>query len=173
MNGPPQKPTSACSGASARTHEPHRLEDERHRLLGIGHAQPLDVGHRPHRLRDDRPHALDEVDVDPHPEDREHDVREHHGRVDAVHAHRLERHLGAQLGLTADLEQRVPLADLAVAGQRAPGLAHEPDGRPLDGLEASRSDQQRGHYNWAASWSSIRRKRSDATASAAIATPNA
>ena len=60
----------------------------------------------------------------------------------------------------------VPLADLAVPGQRATGLAHEPDGRPLDGLEASRSDQQRGHYNWAASWSSIRRKTSDATASA-------
>ena len=47
-------------------------------------------------------------------------------------------------GWRHDLEEAVPLADLAVAGQRAPGLPHEPDGRPLDRLEASRSDQQAG-----------------------------
>ena len=62
-------------------------------------------------------------------------------------AHRLERDLGAQLRPAADLEEAVPLADLAIAGQRAAGLPHEPDGRPLDRLEASRSDQQRGHYS--------------------------
>ncbi len=160
-------------GSERGAHEPHRVEDERHGLFRVGHTQALHVRHRPHRLRDDRPHALDEIDVDAHPEDRKHDVREHHRRVDAVRAHRLERDLRAELRLAADLEQRVPLPDLAVAGQRPPGLAHEPDRRPLDGLLASRSDQQRCHYNWAASWSSMRRKRSDATASAAIATPNA
>ena len=35
------------------------------------------------------------VDVDAHSDDREHDVREHHGRVDVVSPHRLERYLGA------------------------------------------------------------------------------
>ena len=61
-----------------------------------------------------RADALDELDVDPHPEDRGHDVREHHGRVDVVAAHRLQRHLGAELGRVGDLEECVLLADRAV-----------------------------------------------------------
>ena len=77
-----------------------------------------------------------------------------------------------QLGLPADLEQAVPLADLPIAGQRSTRLAHEPDGRPLDGLPPSRSDQQRLHYNCAASWSSSRRKIKAATASAMKPTTN-
>ena len=102
----------------------------------------LDVGLGPHRLRDDGADVLDQLHVDAHPEHREHDVREHHGRVDAVGAHGLQRDLGAELGLPADLEQRVLLADLAVPRQRPSGLAHEPDGGPLDGLQASRSDEK-------------------------------
>ena len=43
MNGPPQKPTTACSGASSRAHDPDRLEHRRERLLRVGDAQPLDV----------------------------------------------------------------------------------------------------------------------------------
>src|SRR5207342_1716365 len=91
----------------------------------------------------DRPDVLDELDVDPHPENREHDVREHHRRVDAVCAHRLERHLGAELRLAADLEQAVPLAQLAVLRQRAAGLAHEPDGRPFYRLTARSAYEKR------------------------------
>ena len=92
----------------------------RQRLLGLGHAQPLDVGARARSAASTTgPDALDELDVDAHAEDRRHDVGEQHGRVDAVPAHRLERHLRAELGLRDDLEERVPLADLAVLGQRA------------------------------------------------------
>ena len=58
-------------------------------------TQPADVLHPPDRTVDDGADALDELDVDPHPEDRGHDVREHHRGVDVVSAHRLERHLGA------------------------------------------------------------------------------
>ena len=69
MNGPPQKPTTACSGSSSRADDPDRLEDRRDRLLRIGHAQPLDVGERLRSgSRDDRPDALDELDVDAHAE---------------------------------------------------------------------------------------------------------
>ena len=50
----------------------------------------------------------------PHRDDRGHDVREHHRGVDVVPAHRLQRHLGGQLGRAVDLEERVLLADLAV-----------------------------------------------------------
>ena len=100
------------------THEPDGLEHERHRLLRLRHPQPPHVLERLDRPLDDRPDVLDELDVDAHPEDGQHDVREHHRRVDAVRLDRLERHLGAQLGLPADLEQRESLPDLAVAGQR-------------------------------------------------------
>ena len=61
-------------------------------------------------------------------------------------AHRLQRHLGAELGRAADLEEVVALAQRAVLGQRATCLAHEPHGRPLDGLAPRRADEQRrGH----------------------------
>ena len=112
------------------------------------------------RLLDDRADPLDEIDLDPHPEHRQHDVGEHDRRVDAVDAYGLEGHLGAELGLAANLEQAVALANLAVAGKGAAGLPHEPDGRSLDRLEASSPDEKRrAHYNWAASWSSTRRKK--------------
>ena len=111
MNGPPQKPTTAFSAGSSRTHEPHRLEHVRERFLGIG-AQTLDVRARCASAASiDRPDAFDELDVDAHRDDRGHDVGEHHGRVDAVPAHRLEGHLGAELRRAGELEERVPLAD--------------------------------------------------------------
>ena len=145
MNGPPQKPTTACSGSSSRAHDPDRLEQRRERLVRLGHPQPLDVGERPHRLRDHRADALDELDVEAHAEHRRHDVGEHHGRVDAVAAHRLQRHLGAELGRVRDLPEGVPLANRAVLGQRAARLAHEPDGRALDRLAPGGADEERFH----------------------------
>ncbi len=51
---------------------------------GLGHDQALDVGERLDRLGDDRPDVLDQLHVDAHPEDGQHDVGEHHRRVDAV-----------------------------------------------------------------------------------------
>ena len=116
--------------------DPDCLEDERHRILRLRHAKARDVVERLDRPLDHRPDVLDELDVDAHPEDRKHDVREHHGRVHPVRLDRLERHLRAELRPPADLEEAVALPDRAVAGQRAAGLAHEPDGRPLDGLAA-------------------------------------
>ena len=83
-------------------------------------AQPLDVGGRPDRLGDHRPDVLDELDVDAHPEQRQHDVGEHHGRVDVVPPHRLERHLGAQLGRLADLEERVRFRISRYSGSERP-----------------------------------------------------
>ena len=80
------------------------------------------------------------------PEHRRDDVGEEHGRVHAVPPHRLERHLGAELGRVRDLEERVALAQSAVLGQRAAGLAHEPHRRALDLLAPQRADEERvGH----------------------------
>ena len=76
--------------------EANGLEHERHRL-SLGHAEPLDVPEAGDRLSHDRADAVDELD-DPHADHRQHDVGEHHRRVDTVTALGLERHLGAELG---------------------------------------------------------------------------
>ena len=89
------------------------------------------------------PDALDEPDVDPHPEHRGHDVREHHGRVDVVAAHRLQGHLRAQLGRMGDIEERVLLADGAIFRKRPARLAHEPHRRPLDFLAPRGAHEKR------------------------------
>ena len=57
--------------------------------------------------------------------------------------HRLQRHLGAQLGGVGDLEERVSLADGAILGKRAARLAHEPHRRPLDVLAPGGADEKR------------------------------
>jgi len=117
------------------------VEDEGHRLFGIGHPELLDGGARAHRVGDDRADVLDKIDVDPHADHRQHDVREHHGRVDVVAAHRLQRHLGAELRLVADLEERVRLPNLAVLRQRPARLAHEPDRRAINRLTLAGPDE--------------------------------
>ena len=131
-----------------RPDEPDRLEHRREGLLDVRHVEPLDVCGAPDRPVDDRADALDELDVEPHPDDRGHDVREHDGRVDAVAPHRLERHLGAELGLARDLEEGVALADHAVLRQRSPRLAHEPDGRAFDALAPRGADEKRIGHPW-------------------------
>ncbi len=127
--------------------EAHGLEHRLERLLGIGDVESRDVRGAPDRALDDRADALDELDVDPHAEDGSHDVREQHRRIDAVAPHGLEGHLGAQLGRPRDLEERVALADRAILGERAPGLAHEPHRGALDRLPARGTDEKRGDHD--------------------------
>ena len=142
---PAEEADDRLLGRELAAHDADRLEDRRERLLRVGDAQLLDRRERAHRLAHHRPDALDQLDVEAHRDDRGHDVREHHGRVHAVPAHGLERHLGRQLRRLVDLEERVPLADRAVLGQRAPGLPHEPHRRPLDGFTPRGADEQRFH----------------------------
>ncbi len=60
-------------------------------------------------MRDHWPHVFDQLEVDAHATQRQHDVGEHHRRVDAEAPHRLESDLGAELWLGDDLRQRVAL----------------------------------------------------------------
>ena len=53
----------------------------------------------------------------PMPENRGHDVGEHHGSVDVMAPHRLQRHLGAQIGRMRDVEECVLLAEGAILGK--------------------------------------------------------
>ncbi len=130
-------------GLELGPHEPHRLEDRRRPLLRLGDPEPLDLLCRIDPLFHHRPDALDELHVDAHPEDGRHDVGEEDGGVDAVPAHRLQRHLRAELGGSGNLEEAVLLSQRAVLGQRAAGLPHEPDRRPLGRLAPQRANEKR------------------------------
>src|SRR5207249_11646217 len=84
------------------------------------------------------------------------DVGEQHRGVDVVTLYRLERHLGAELGCPRELEERVPLAERAIFGERAPGLPHEPDRRALDLLAPESAHQKRlGHNQSVGTTSSV------------------
>src|SRR5262249_42303167 len=111
-----------------------------------GDEGSCDVGGCPDGRLEEGADAFDQLDVDAHPDDREHDVGEHHRRVHAVRADGLERHLRAELGLVDDLEEAVALAQSAVLGERAARLTHEPDRRPLDSFAPARAHEKRlGH----------------------------
>src|SRR3954469_18050299 len=123
-----------------------RLEDAR---VWLSRPQRLDVGAGGNGPFDDRADTLDELDVDAHPEDRRHDVREENGCVDVVAPHRLERHLRAKLRRLRHLEERVVLSNRPVLRKRAARLAHEPDRRTLDRLGARDADEKRlGHATY-------------------------
>ncbi len=134
MNGAPQKPTTACSGRKFATHDRDRFEQRGERLFRLGHAQPLDRGESSDRICDDGPDPFDELDVEPHSDHRGHDVGEHHGRVDAVPEHGLQRHLGTELRRVRDLPERVARPHRPILGQRPSSLPHEPHRCALDRL---------------------------------------
>ena len=143
MNGPPQKPITAWSGAQLAPHEPDRLEDQRRVSSGSARASRSTSARRPDRLRDDRADVLDELDVDAHAEHREHDVGEHHGRVHVVAATGWSVTSAQSSGWPTTSKSPCRVADLAVLRQRAARLAHEPDRRPLDRLAPRGADEER------------------------------
>ena len=107
-------------------HLANRGDDLRRSLLPIRHSQPVDVARAVDWMCNHRTHVLDELEVDAHAVQRQHDVGEHHRRIDSEPAHRLQSHLGAELRLGHDFGQRPALAHLAVLGQRTTRLAHQP-----------------------------------------------
>ena len=133
-------------GGELAAHDPDRLEQRRERLVGIGHAQALDVGERAHRrLRS------------PGRRPRRARRRAPMPRTGVMMSANITaastpwRRTGCSVtsaqssGVLRDLQERVPLADRAVLGQRAARLAHEPDRRALDRLAPGGADEQRLH----------------------------
>src|SRR5450759_370728 len=100
--------------------------------LARRHHQCLDVGRRTNGPGDDRTDVLHELELDAHAPQWKHDVREHHGGVDAQAADRLQGHLGAKLRLSDDVDKGPPFAELSIFGQRSPCLAHERQRRDVD-----------------------------------------
>jgi hypothetical protein len=72
---------------------------------------------------------LRELYRQPHRLERDQQIGEQDRGVEAETPDRLQRHLGGQRGVLAQLQERHALADLAVLGEVAPRLAHHPQRR--------------------------------------------
>ena len=89
---------------------------------------------RADRLVDDGAFAGEELEGQAHDFERQQEVGEDDGGVDAEDFGGGDGDFGGELRLPADFEERMVLADGPVLGHVAAGLAHEPDGRAVDGL---------------------------------------
>ena len=115
-------------------------------FAGRARLQPIYIWLRANRVIDHRADAVHELQFHAQPKgDGEHDVGEEDGAVHAEAAHRLQSDFGAELGVLADGEEVVRLADLSILGQRSPRLAHEPDWPPVDDF-AARGAHQAGRH---------------------------
>ena len=133
--------------------------------------RPVDVGGGPDGSADDRPLARLEIKRDTHRGEWQQQVREEDGGVDVEPFDRLQRHLRGQLRLSADFEQRVPRADVAVLGHVTAGLSHEPDRGLVDRLVAAGTEKAIVHARNRTLGASVLAFRSGAAGRAARAMP--
>ncbi len=122
-------------------YEPDRVEHVAERLARLEDLQPIHVGGRAERAFDRRTLAVHEVEGHAHRLERQQQIREEDGRVHLDGAHGLQCDLGGQLGRSAEVEQRVALAQRAVLRHVAAGLAHEPDRRGVHRLAPARQEE--------------------------------
>ena len=112
----------------------NRFEHVRERFARLEALQPIDVGFGAQRIFDRRPFAAHEVERNAHRLERQEQIGKQNRRVDVDAAHGLQRDDRRELGRAADVEQRVPAADLAVLRHIAAGLPHEPHRRAIHRL---------------------------------------
>ena len=87
------------------------------------------------------PFAGTEADAEPHGERHHENVGEHDGRVERVAIERLERGARRQFRVLAHVPEAVLGAQCAIARQITAGLAHEPDGGPVERIAAQRREE--------------------------------
>ena len=90
---------------------------------------------------DDGAFAGLELEVEAHGLERQQQVGKDDGGVDAEFFGGGDGDLGGDVGLLADFDQGVVLADVAVLLHVAAGLAQEPDGGAIDGLAQAGADK--------------------------------
>src|SRR5690606_9937929 len=113
--------------------QPDRLEHITEPLFRLTNPKFFDRRAITHGRVDDRAFAFFERERRAHRLERQEDVREEDGRIDAE-PKRLERHLERELRRLADLEERVFFPERTVLGHVAAGLTHEPNRRHIHGL---------------------------------------
>ena len=90
-----------------------RGEHVRERFARLEQLQPIDVRGVVDRPLDLRPFALDEIEGQSHRLERQQQIGEQDGRVDVDAADRLQRDFGGEVGLAADVEQRMTRSRMA------------------------------------------------------------
>jgi len=93
---------------------------------------PVEVAGPAHRASHDRAGPGDHVDAEPDRVQRDDDVGEDDGGVDAVAADRLERRLAGERRIGDGLKDRAAASERPVLGERPARLAHEPHGHATD-----------------------------------------
>ena len=106
-------------------------------FAGTIRAQPVDVCLRAHRHFDHGTFAGREVKGQPHDFERQQQVREDNGGINAQDFRRGDGHLCRQRGLLAYFQKGMLLAHGPVLGHIAPGLPHEPYRRPFHRLRSA------------------------------------
>ena len=120
---------------------PDRLEHVRQRFARLERAAADRGRLRAHRVLDRRAFALDEVEADAHRLERQQQIGKQDRGVDVDPPHRLQRDFGGEIGRSAEIEQRIALAQRAVLAHVPAGLAHEPDRRRVDRLPAAGAEE--------------------------------
>ena len=113
------------------------VHDEAQGLLRVGHAQGRHGGAVPHPRPQHRALLLQELQRHAHGFDRDEDVREQDGRVDAQALDGLQGDLGGELRRLAHGQEVVPAPHLHVFREIAARLAHNPHRDGVDGLSAA------------------------------------
>ena len=108
--------------------------------LGLEGPKALEIGAAGERLLDDGADAGLHVDAEADALGRDDDVAVEDGGVDAVAPDGLQRDLGRQFRVAQRVEDAAFLADLAVLGEAAAGLALEPHRDAIVRLGTARSE---------------------------------
>ena len=142
MKGAPQKPMTGSLS-------PKCLHDELHGFGNVAEvggaigAQAGNVFGGADGLLDFRALSGGEVKGQAHDFERKKKVGEDDGRIDFENFGGLMVTSAASVRLFADFDQGILLADGAVLGHVASGLAHEPDGGPFDRLGLGGANEER------------------------------
>ena len=144
MNGAPANPMTPAFPSSSRPDRSDGVQGEGD-ACRIERQERRHVGRRADGSVDDRPDLRLDPQPDAHRLERQHDVGEEDRGIDAELADRHERDLGAEVGRLGELEDPVPLTELAVGGERTPGLAHEPDRRRVHRFAPARAQESIAH----------------------------
>ena len=140
VHGAPQKPSSAVLFGNAARVSFSAAMTSGAISAGSGRRRRSIAAASRIGIRDDG--AGIEVELDAERRHRAHDVRKDDRRVERIALERHQRHLGRELRFAGELLEAVLLAELAVLGQIAPGLAHDPERPARHGLAANGFQQQ-------------------------------
>src|SRR6267142_89749 len=108
-----------------------RQSDRLHHIAELGvhveRGQSLDIGGIANRAVDVRPFSRLKTQAQPQRLERQQDVGEYDRGIDAEARHGLQRDLGGELGIMAQIEDGMALPELAVLRHVPTRLPHEPD----------------------------------------------